>query len=356
MEKIFNFSAGPAVLPTPVLEAASKAVIDFNGSGMSILEMSHRSKAIVQMVDETVQLIRNVLNVPANYELLFLQGGASLQFSMIPMNILKESETADYTDTGEWAAKAFQEAIRYGKVNVVCSSKETIYNHIPKVFNQSDFQAYLHITSNNTIYGTQWHDFPQPKSFLVADMSSDIFSRPVDVEKFGVIYAGAQKNMGPAGVTLVIIRKDLLGRSGRNLPAMLDFAVHVDKKSMYNTPPVFAIYVVNQTMHWLQAIGGINSIYNLNKEKAKILYDEIDSNPMFKSPVVKDDRSYMNVPFVFSKGGNEAEFLDFCAKRGLMTLQGHRSVGGFRASIYNAMPKEGVEKLAQAMRDYSRLV
>ena len=353
MNKIYNFSAGPAVLPESVLKQAAAAVVDYNGDGLSILEMSHRSAPIVEMVEETRQLICDTLGVPDNYTILFLQGGASLQFSMIPMNILKEDETADYTDTGAWSAKAIKEAQRFGNVHVICSSKETVYNHIPKDYNQSDTQVYLHITSNNTIYGTQWHEFPKANGFLVADMSSDIFSRSFDINEFGVLYAGAQKNMGPAGVTMVIIRKDLIGRAKRDVPSMLDFAIHADKDSMFNTPPVFAIYVVNRTLHWLQELGGVEAMHEQNKAKAKLLYDEIEQNPRFKSPIAEEDRSLMNVPFVFVDEGDEAHFLDFCAKRGLVTLKGHRSVGGFRASIYNAMPKEGVETLVKAMRDYS---
>ncbi|MDP6276473.1 MAG: 3-phosphoserine/phosphohydroxythreonine transaminase [Candidatus Marinimicrobia bacterium] len=353
MNKIYNFSAGPAVLPESVLKQAAAAVVDYNGDGLSILEMSHRSAPIVEMVEETRQLICDTLGVPDNYTILFLQGGASLQFSMIPMNILKEDETADYTDTGAWSAKAIKEAQRFGNVHVISSSKETVYNHIPKDYNQSDTQVYLHITSNNTIYGTQWHEFPKANGFLVADMSSDIFSRSFDINEFGVLYAGAQKNMGPAGVTMVIIRKDLIGRAKRDVPSMLDFAIHADKDSMFNTPPVFAIYVVNRTLHWLQELGGVEAMHEQNKAKAKLLYDEIEKNPRFKSPIAEEDRSLMNVPFVFADGGDEAHFLDFCAKRGLVTLKGHRSVGGFRASIYNAMPKEGVETLVKAMRDYS---
>lgn len=353
-KKIYNFSAGPAVLANGVLKQVAEATVNYNGHGMSILEMSHRSTPIVDMVTDTRRLIRSLLDIPQNYKILFLQGGASLQFSMIPMNILKDGEAADYTDTGAWSAKAFKEAHHYGNVNIVSSSKESVYNYIPKDFEQSQNQVYLHITSNNTIYGTQWHEFPDANGFLVSDMSSDIFSRPIDVSKFGVIYAGAQKNMGPAGVTIAIVRDDLIGRSGRNLPSMLDFAIHADKDSMFNTPPVYAIYVVNRTLHLLKELGGIKTMFLLNKAKAKLLYDEIEQNQLFISPVATEDRSYMNIPFIFTDGGDEAHFLEFCMKRGLMTLKGHRSVGGFRASLYNAMPKEGVEALVDAMQDYSK--
>ncbi len=352
-QMIYNFSAGPAVLPDEVLQEAAQAVKNYDHHGMSILEMSHRSQPIIAMVEETVHLVRNTLHIPENYKILFLQGGASLQFSMIPMNVLKESETADYTDTGVWSTKAINEARWYGNVHVVCSSQDTVYNHIPKEFNQSDTQAYLHITSNNTIYGTQWHTFPQAKGFLVADMSSDIFSRPFAMDKFGVIYAGAQKNMGPAGVTMVIIREELIGRSGRDLPTMLDFAVHANNDSMFNTPPVFAIYIVHSTLQWLQAKGGVEAIYKQNQAKAQLLYDEIERNPLFRSPVAATDRSDMNIPFTFAGRGDETYFLDFCAERGLVNLQGHRTIGGFRASIYNAMPRAGVEALVSAMQEYS---
>jgi len=353
MQKIYNFSAGPAVLAENVLKQAAEAAVNYDGHGMSILEMSHRSAPIVDMVTETRQLIRQLLNVPENYKILFLQGGASLQFSMIPMNILKDGETVDYTETGVWSVKAIKEAQRYGNVNVVSSSRESVYNHIQKDFKQSTDQVYLHVTSNNTIYGTQWQKFPEANGFLVGDMSSDIFSRPIDVSQFGVIYAGAQKNMGPAGVTMVIIRDNLIGRSGRDLPAMLDFAIHADKDSMFNTPPVFAIYVVNRTLHWLKALGGVESMHVQNKSKAKFLYDEIERNPLFTSPILVEDRSLMNVPFIFANGGDEPHFLNYCTERGLLTLKGHRSVGGFRASIYNAMPKEGVEALVDAMQNYT---
>ena len=273
---------------------------------------------------------------------------------MIPMNILKDNEVADYTDTGLWSFKAIREAQRFGHINVVCTSKDSIYSYIPKEFSQSDDQVYLHLTTNNTISGTQWHDFPQANGYLVGDMSSDIFSRSIDVNKFGVIYAGAQKNMGPAGVTMVIIRDDLKGRSGRELPKMLDFNIHVDKGSMFNTPPVFAIYVVNQTLHWVKEQGGVDAMDKINRKKAQLLYDEIERNTLFKSPVAEEDRSIMNVPFVFANGGDESDFLNYCANLGLVALKGHRTVGGFRASIYNSMPLKGIETLVDAMQNYSK--
>jgi len=355
MTKIYNFSAGPAVLDQSVLDATAQAAKEFNGQGMSLMEMSHRSKPVMDMVAETELLTRELLNIPEGYHVLFLQGGASLQFAMIPMNLLGEGQTADYTDTGAWSAKAIKEAKLFGNVNVACSSKASVYNHIPKDLSQTEGAVYLHITSNNTIYGTQWQEFPtplNPNGYLVSDMSSDIFSRLIDVSKFGLIYAGAQKNMGPAGVTLVIVREDILGKVEQSIPTMMNYQTHIDKRSMFNTPPVMSIYTVNRTLHWLKANGGVGAMEEKNKEKAQKLYDEIERNPLFKSPIQKEDRSHMNVPFVFADGGDEMDFLSFCDGSGLKTLKGHRSVGGFRASIYNAMPEAGVDVLIQAMRVY----
>ena len=355
MSKIYNFSAGPAMLHSSVLEAVSKASKDYNDHGQSLMEMSHRSKPVVEMVAETESLTRQLLNISDNYHVLFLQGGASLQFSMIPMNLLDTNMIADYADTGAWSAKAIKEAQLYGKVNIVCSSKESIYNHIPKQLTQDENAIYLHITSNNTIFGTQWHDFPKPfntNAYLIADMSSDIFSRRIDVSKFGFIYAGAQKNIGPAGVTLLIIREDILDKIDRKIPTMMNYRTHIEKNSMFNTPPVMAIYAVNRSLVWLKNIGGIDSIENKNKLKADKLYKEIERNSLFVSPIAKEDRSIMNVPFIFSNEYDEENFLFFCNDRGLRTLKGHRSVGGFRASIYNAMPEAGVDALIQAMKDY----
>lgn len=357
MKRIYNFSAGPAILNPYVIEETSKATIEYNDSGMSLMEMSHRSQPIVDMVKETNLLVRDLLKVPENYHVLFLQGGASLQFSMIPMNLLNENQTADYVDTGVWAQKAINEAQIFGKVNVACSSKDADYNHIPKELNHSSNAVYLHLTSNNTIYGTQWSSFPalmNPDSFLVADMSSDIFSREINVTEFGLIYAGAQKNIGPAGVTLVIIRDDILGNINRKIPIMLQYQTHIAKRSMFNTPPVMAIYAVNRSLYWLKNNGGVNEIENKNQSKAKKLYDEIERNTLFKSPVNHEDRSKMNIPFIYSQKLNEDDFLSFCNRRGLTALKGHRSVGGFRASIYNAMPESGVDALIKAMQDFEK--
>ena len=354
MKKIYNFSAGPAMLHSSVLEAVSKASKDYEGHGLSLLEMSHRSKPVMDMISETESLVRELLNVPDNYHILFLQGGASLQFAMVPLNLLDMNMTADYTDTGAWSAKAIKEAQLYGNVNIACSSKDTVYNHIPKKLNQSDDAVYLHITSNNTIYGTQWHEFPKPinDGYLVADMSSDILSRSIDISRFGLIYAGAQKNIGPAGVTMVILRDEILDKVNRKIPTIMKYRTHIDKGSMFNTPPVISIFAVNRTLVWLKSIGGIDFIEKKNKLKAQKLYDEIDNNELFSSPVNVENRSMMNIPFVFTQQGDELSFLSFCKERGLLTLKGHRSVGGFRASIYNAMPEEGVETLIQAMKEY----
>jgi len=357
MTKVYNFSAGPAVLDQSVLVATAQAAKEYNNHGISLMEMSHRSKPVMDMVAETESLARDLLNIPDGYHVLFLQGGASLQFAMIPMNLLGEGQTADYTDTGAWSAKAIKEAKLFGNVNVACSSKESVYNHIPKDLSQSDNAIYLHVTSNNTIYGTQWKVFPNQNNsdgYLVADMSSDIFSRPIDVSQFGIIYAGAQKNMGPAGVTLVIIRDDILGKLNRPIPTMMNYKTHIDKGSMFNTPPVMSIYGVNRTLHLLKDNGGVEAMEEKNIRKAETLYAEIERNPLFTSPIPEEDRSLMNVPFVFADGGDEADFLSFCDGRGLKTLKGHRSVGGFRASIYNAMPEAGVDALIRAMQGYKK--
>lgn len=309
------------------------------------------------MVEETTYLVKALLNVPDNYQVCWLQGGASTQFTMIPMNLLTITDTVDYADTGAWSAKAIKEAQRFANVNITSSSRDDVYTHIPKVLRQNSDAKYYHITSNNTIYGTQYKVYPEvenPNGYLVADMSSDIFSRTIDVNQFGIIYAGAQKNMGPAGVTLVIIREDLLENMNDHTPTMLDYRTHIDKGSMFNTPPVFAIFAVNQTLHWLENLGGITAIEKINIRKSSALYAEIDRNSMFKSPVANEDRSAMNVPFVFSGDGDDAHFLKFCEERGLVTLKGHRSVGGFRASIYNAMPEEGVASLIKTMQEFEQ--
>ena len=359
MKRIYNFSAGPGILPQDALDAASEAVIDYNNNGISILEMSHRSQPVVDLMNETSSLARELLSIPDNFHILWLQGGASTQFSMIPMNLLPDEQTADYTDTGLWAAKAIDEAKAFGDINIASSSKESLYRLINKDLGQTSKAIYLHITSNNTIYGTQWKKFPKvlnPEGFIVADMSSDIFSRKIDFNSFGLIYAGAQKNMGPAGVTMVIIRDDIIGKMKRHIPTMLDYRTHINKSSAYNTPPVSTIFVVNRTLKWLDKIGGIAVIEKKNQIKSDKLYEELERSSVFTSPIRKEDRSQMNVPFVFIEERDESEFLKFCSNKGLITLKGHRSVGGFRASIYNAMPIEGVDALISAMQDYESIL
>ena len=356
--KIYNFSAGPACLPDIVLRAVQDAAVDHGDSGMSVMEMSHRSKPIVELFDKATSNLRQLLNIPSNYHVLWLQGGASLQFSMIPLNLLPEKGRADYLDSGAWASKAIIECNKIGKANVVGSSKESNYSYIPKEYEQDIKSTYLHITSNNTIYGTQIHVMPKIESaagFLVADMSSDILSRPIDVTDFGLIYAGAQKNMGPAGVTMVIIRDDLMGKGHREIPTMLDYETHAKKESMFNTPPVLSVFAVNETLKWIDGLGGLDEMEKINRRKSDKVYQEIERNSLFMSTINVDDRSMMNIPFIFiDRSMDDNEFLSFCDERGLKTLKGHRSVGGFRASVYNAMPEEGVDALIFAMQEYER--
>lgn len=354
MAKIHNFSAGPAILPREAMEAGSRACLDFNGMGLSLLEISHRSKEFEAVLDEAVNLVKELLGVPAGYSVLYLQGGASLQFAQVPMNLLDSDQTAAYTDTGTWANKALKEAKLFGNVKVVASSKEQNYNFIPKNFEVPKDAVYLHVTSNNTIFGTQLQQFPDSPVPLVADMSSDIFSRPVDVSKFGLIYAGAQKNMGIAGTTLVIVRDDLLGKVKRPIPTMLDYRTHIKDGSMHNTPPVFAIYMAMETLRWVKKRGGVAAMQKHNEAKAQKLYAEIDANPLFKGTCAVEDRSRMNVTFVMNKPELEEAFLKECKPAGLSGLKGHRSVGGFRASIYNAMEIDSIDALVALMQDFSK--
>jgi len=353
MPKIHNFSAGPGILPRQAMEAGSKACLDFNGMGLSLLEISHRSKEFIAVVDQSVALVKELLGVPAGYSVAFLQGGASMQFAMVPYNLLDEGETAAYLDTGTWANKAIKEARLFGNVKVVASSKEANYNHIPKSYEIPRDARYFHVTSNNTIFGTQLQSFPESPVPLIADMSSDIFSRPVDVSKFGLIYAGAQKNMGIAGATLVIVRDDLLGKVKRKIPSMLDYKIHIDNESMYNTPPVFAIYVAMETLKWVKQSGGVGAMQKRAEEKAGRLYAEIDANPLFKGTAAVEDRSRMNLTFVMENPGLEGAFNKAAEAANLSGLKGHRSVGGFRASIYNAMDVESIDALVQVMRDFA---
>jgi len=358
MNKIYNFSAGPACLSDNAIRGAREAILNFQDKGISLLEMSHRSSPVVELFEETTNNLKTLMNIPENYHVLWLQGGASLQFSMVPMNLIPDNGSADYVDTGAWSAKAITECEKVGGVNVIASSRESNYTNIPKDLISTSKGAYLHITSNNTIYGTQYKQYPEmsnDNAYLVADMSSDILSAPIDVSKFGLIYAGAQKNMGPAGVTLVIIRSDLIEKNYRDIPTMMRYSTHSSKGSMYNTPPVFSVCVVNETLKWLRDLGGLEKMKQINQQKALALYNEIERNNLFKSPVDQEDRSTMNIPFVFNETHiSDQDFLEFCENRGLQSLKGHRSVGGFRASIYNAMSISGVSALIAAMQEFEQ--
>jgi len=350
----FNFYAGPAILPKEVFAEASEAVKDFNGIGLSILEISHRSKDFQAVMDEAQALAKELLSIPDSHEVLFLQGGASSQFMMTPMNVLGENDVAAYIDTGNWSAKAIKEANLFGKTEVVASSKEDGYKHVPKENALPDGARYLHITSNNTVRGTQYKSYPGISVPLVADMSSDIFSRPVDVSKFGVIYAGAQKNMGPSGTTLVIVDKDFVAEPVRPVPTMLNYNTHIGKQSMFNTPPVFPVYVSMLTMRWVKAKGGVATMNEINTRKSNLLYDFLDQSSLFYSPIVKEDRSKMNAVFLMQDESRSDAFMSAATDAGCIGVKGHRSVGGFRASIYNAMPEEGVQTLVDVMTEFER--
>jgi phosphoserine aminotransferase len=346
-----NFGAGPGILPESALKKSAAAVIDFNGIGMSLLEISHRSKDFDAVMVKVKSLVKELLGVPDNYSILFLQGGASTQFAMVPMNLLKSK--AAYVETGVWANKAIKEAKLFGDVNVIASSKDKNFNYVPKGYTVPTDCDYLHVTSNNTIYGTQMKSFPESKIPLICDMSSDIFSRPIDVSKFDLIYAGAQKNMGPAGVTLVIIKNDILGEVNRVVPTMLKYQTHIEGDSLYNTPPVFPIYVCMSTLEWLKSIGGVAAIEKINQQKADLFYAEVDNNPMFYGTCEKEDRSNMNACFLLKNPELEDEFLKAAKEAGIIGLKGHRSVGGFRASMYNALPLESVQALVQVMKEFA---
>ena len=351
--KKINFSAGPAILPASVLRQAAEAVTDLDGSGLSILEISHRSDAFDSVLLEAEALVRELMNVGEEYGVLFLSGGASTQFFYTAMNLLNPDETAGFLDTGAWSAKAIKETKLFGKVNVIASSKDSNYDHIPTGYTVPEGLKYVHVTSNNTIFGTQFKEWPETTVPLVADMSSDIFSRPIPLEKFGLIYAGAQKNLGPAGVTLVIVRKDLLGTVKRDLPSMLDYRVHIAGGSTFNTPPVYPIYVMMLTLRWIKEQGGVEAMQQHNERKAKLLYDEIDRNPKFRGTVANEfSRSLMNATFVCTDEADTERFQEAAEAAGCDGIVGHRSVGGFRASIYNSMPYEGVETLVNVMRDF----
>ncbi|OLY91275.1 phosphoserine aminotransferase apoenzyme [Cnuella takakiae] len=353
-----NFNAGPAILPKEVYEQASQAVLNFNDTGLSILEIGHRTKLFQPIMDEALALVKELMSLDADHEVLFLHGGASTQFMQVPMNLLDDNASAAFTDTGVWAAKAIKEAKLYGNVDVICSSKESTYNHLPKEWTPINPEStYLHLTTNNTIYGTQWQDFSPFYNAgvpLVADMSSDILSRPMDYNKFGLIYAGAQKNIGAAGVNLVVVDKNMLGKVSRKLPTMMDYRNHIENGSMLNTPPVFAIYICMLTLRWLKAKGGVAAIEKENIHKAKLLYDTIDAYPeVFTGTVAKEDRSLMNACFVMQNSDAEARFNAMCQQEGFVGVKGHRSVGGFRVSLYNALPYESVVALTEAMKQFA---
>ncbi len=355
MKTVYNFNAGPCILPKEALQAGINALQDFNGSGMSVIEISHRSKDWEAVMNECRALWRELLQIPENYDILFLGGGASLQFCMVPMNLMENK--AAYLDTGVWAKKAYKEAKNLGNAVCVASSSDKNYTYIPKGYEIPKDADYFHITTNNTIYGTEIRkDIDCPVS-LVADMSSDIMSRPVDVSKYALIYGGAQKNVGPAGVTFVIIRKDMIGKVSRYVPTMLSYQTHMEGESMFNTPPVFSIYIMTQTLKWLKSIGGVAAINKRNVEKANLLYGEIDRNTLFTGTAAPEDRSIMNICFVMAPGHEalEAEFMDFAKARGMVGIKGHRSVGGFRASVYNACPIESVKALVECMQDFEKL-
>ncbi len=356
MKRVYNFSAGPSMLPESVLKRAADEMLDYNGSGQSVMEMSHRSKVYDEIIKDAEKLLREVMNIPDNYKVLFLQGGASTQFAMIPLNLMNKSHKADYVLTGQWATKAYKEAARYGEVNVVASSKDKTFSYIPKL-DKSTFTKdadYFHICMNNTIYGTVYHELPDTGDVpLVADVSSCILSKPIDVSKFGVLYAGAQKNMAPAGLTVVIIREDLIGNAMDITPTMLNYQTHADNDSMFNTPPCYTIYIAKLVLEWIKnEVGGLEKMQEINEKKAAILYNFLDNSKMFKGTVVPEDRSIMNVPFVTGNDELDTKFVKEATAAGFVNIKGHRSVGGMRASIYNAMPIEGVEALVKFMGEF----
>ncbi len=349
--KKHNFSAGPSILPQEVLKKASEAVVNFNNSDLSLIEISHRSPDFVDVMEKARALVLELLDLnDKGYAALFLQGGASLEFLMCPYNLLKENGKAAYINTGTWSSKSIKEAQLIGNVEEIASSKDKNFNYIPKDYNIPKDIDYLHCTSNNTIYGTQFKKFPITDALLVCDMSSDIFSRKLDFSQFDLIYAGAQKNMGPAGTTLVVVKEAILGKTGRNIPSMLDYQIHISKDSMYNTPAVFPVYVSMLTLQWLKDLGGIAAIEKKNIAKAELLYSEIDNNPFFKGATVKEDRSNMNVTFLLTDNSKKEIFDQMCKDAGINGIKGHRSVGGYRASIYNAMPIESVQVLVDLMQ------
>lgn len=351
---VHNFNAGPSILPKTVFEQASQAVLDYNNTGLSILEIGHRTSTFQSIMDEARALVKELMQLSDNHEVLFLHGGASTQFMQVPMNLLDDKKTSAYADTGVWGQKAVKEAKLFGNVEVVCTGKESNYTVIPKDFAIPNDAAYFHITTNNTIYGSQWQKIPKVSIPLVGDMSSDIFSRVIDFNSFDLIYAGAQKNMGPAGVNLVVVNKNILGKIKRPIPTIMDYRNHIKDGSMLNTPPVFAVYVCMLTLRWLKELGGVAAIEKKNNEKAALLYNEIDRNPLFTGTVAKEDRSKMNVCFVMQNPALEEKFLAFVKELQIIGIKGHRLVGGFRASLYNALPISSVQVLVDAMKSFAQ--
>ncbi len=355
MSRVYNFSAGPSMLPEAVLKTAAEEMLEYGTSGQSVMEMSHRSKEYQAIIDAAEADLRDIMNIPDNYTVLFLQGGASTQFAMVPFNLMNKNGKADYIITGQWAKKAYKEAARYGKARAIASSEDKTFSYIPKITpDMIDPEAdYVHICMNNTIYGTKWNNLPECGNVpLVADISSCILSEPIDVSKFGLLYAGAQKNVAPAGLTIVIVRNDLLGNAMDITPTMLNYVTHSENGSMFNTPPCYTIYIAGLVFKWIKELGGLEKMKEINENKAKILYDFLDGSELFKGTVVPEDRSLMNVPFITGNEELDAKFVKAAKEAGFVNIKGHRSVGGMRASIYNAMPTEGVIKLVEFMKKF----
>jgi len=354
--KKHNFSAGPCILPEEVIKKASESILNFNNDNLSLIEISHRSKPFVNVMQNARDLVRELLSVPNNYSILFLQGGASLEFLMAPYNLLSLDGECAYINTGAWSVKAIKEAKKLGNTLVIGDSSDQNFNYIPKNLAFPKNLDYLHYTSNNTIYGTQFKSYPETDNILVCDMSSDIFSKKIDINKFGLIYAGAQKNMGPAGTTLIIVKNEILGKNGRDIPTMLDYQKHIEKESMFNTPPVFSVYVSMLTLEWLKQQGGVSEIEKINNEKALMLYNEIDRNPLFEGYANLEDRSVMNATFNLLDKKLEDKFDSLCIENGINGLKGHRSVGGYRASMYNALPLSSVSHLVKLMQKFENKI
>jgi phosphoserine aminotransferase len=352
---VHNFNAGPSILHKTVFEEAAQAILNYNNTGLSILELGHRTTTFQAVMDEAQALLKELMHLDADHEVMFLHGGASTQFMQVPMNLLDDKETAAYADTGVWSSKAIKEARLFGKAEMVCSGKEANYTSIPKDFAVPNDAKYFHITTNNTIYGSQWQKIPNTSNVLVADMSSDILSREMDFNSFGLIYAGAQKNIGAAGVNIVVVNKNILGKVKRTIPTIMDYRNHIKEGSMLNTPPVFAVYVCMLTLRWLKALGGVAAIEKINNQKAALLYNEIDENPLFKGTIAIEDRSKMNVCFVMNNPALEDSFLNYAKENSIIGIKGHRLSGGFRASLYNALPLSSVEFLVKTMQDFAKM-